>query len=174
MALAALLASGFTARAQTATNTPLPAQQNFVQTATLWLTTIDYTKSWPTNEFDLSTGAKWLNNVNWANYVAAQKDFGNIAVDAEMANQGIAGVIERGQGGLGYRILNRGDTAAHFFADGGYDRTAHSAFIEPKATIRKLLSNTGAFLEIGLTYPVLFKGPQPKYPGLNIGAGATF
>ena len=175
MAAAAMLVAGLTAQAQT-TNVPPPsttAQNDFIVTASSWLVTIDYSKSWPTNEFDLSTGAKWLNNVNWANYILIQKDISSFAFDGEMVNQGVAGTINRIQGGAGYRILNRGDLSAHAMLDGGYDRTAKSGFIEPKAVLRKLMAH-GAFAEIALTYPIQFKGSSSDYPGLDIGVGVTF
>lgn len=177
-ALAAFaLATGFSAQAQTSTNAiPNPsttAQNDFVVTAGSWLTSIDYTKAWPTNEFDLSTGAKWLNNVNWANYILVQKDINDFAFDGEMVNQGVAGTINRIQAGAGYRLLNRGDLSAHAMLDGGYDRTAKSGFLEPKAILRKLMAH-GAFAEIALTYPIMLKGNQSDYPGLDIGVGVTF
>jgi hypothetical protein len=69
--------------------------------------------------------------------------------------------------------LNEGDLSAHAMLDAGYDRTATSAYIEPRATLRKIMAH-GTFAEISLTYPIMFKGRQSDYPGLDIGAGVTF
>ena len=129
MVAAALLAASLTVTAQDTVTNSIPnpsttAQNDFLLTASSWLISIDYNKAWPTNEFDLSTGAKWLNNVNWANYILVQKNIGSFAFDGEMVNQGVAGTINRIQAGAGYRDLNRGDLSAHAMLDGGYDRTA--------------------------------------------------
>jgi hypothetical protein len=187
-AAAAVMAAVQTAPAQTTNNSAGPtqpnlmndtAQNNFVSTAGSWLTTIDYSKSWPTNEMNFSVGALWINNVNWANYILGEKHFGNWITDAQMANQGIAGTIARVQGGGGYRLLNRGDLAINATIDLGYQRASvdvtrgSAAFVEPNLTLRKLMAH-GAFAEISLNYDAMLKGPQPAYPGLRVGTGFTF
>lgn len=156
------------------------AQNNFISTAGSWLSSIDYTKSWPTNEVDLSVGAAWQNNVNWANYIGVQKNIGNFTLGATMVNGGVFGVIERGQAGAGYRFLNRGDLSAQFTLDAGYARrdannsvNGKGAFVEPAITLRKIMSH-GAFSEISLNYDVFANGQQSQFPGLRIGTGFTF
>jgi hypothetical protein len=146
---------------------------DFPQTAAQWFTSIDYTKSWPTNEFDLSVGGLWANNVQWANYLNAQKNINNFVLDGQLDNQGIAGTINRIQAGGGYRVLNRGDLAGQFTVNGGYDRTQVTGFIEPSLTFKKQMAH-GTFSEISLNYDVLFKGKEPSYPGIKIGTGFTF
>lgn len=171
--LAVALCGGlFTARADTSTNTPTSIN-DFAQTAGSWFTSVDYTKSWPTNEIDFALGGLWQNNNNWANYINVQKNVGSFAFDAEMDNAGVAGTIYRVQGGVGYRLLNRGDLSVHAFLNGGYDRANKTAFAEPTIVLRKLMAH-GAFAEISLGYDVLFKGQQPTTPGLRIGTGFTF
>lgn len=165
-----LLAATITTQAQT--NSPTSAL-DFPSTAGSWLTTIDYTKYWPTNEIDISVGGLWANNVNWANYLNVQKDIGNFALDAQMDNAGVAGTIDRISGGGGYRLLNRGDLSAHILLNGGYDRMESNGFVEPNLLVRKLLAH-GAFMEISLNYDFKFSGRQPDFPGLRIGTGWTF
>ena len=173
---AALVVCGLSAQAQT--NTPTSAL-DFPSTAAAWFSSIDYSKSWPTNELDMTIGGCWQNNVNWANYIDFQKNRGNLAFDAEMDNQGVAGTIVRTQGGIGYRLLNRGDLSAHVIVDGGYQRAsadvsrAAGGYIEPQAKIRKLMAH-GAFAEISMNYDFMFKGSQPNYPGIKVGTGFTF
>ena len=172
LAAVALAICGVTSQAQT--NTVTPASINdFASTACLWFTSIDYTKSWPTNEIDFAVGGLWQNNNNWANYINVQKNIGGFAFDAEMDNAGVAGTIYRIQGGAGYRILNRGDLSVHAFLNGGYDRANKTAFAEPTLVLRKLMAH-GAFAEISLDYDVVLKGQQPSTPGLRIGTGFTF
>ena len=172
---ALLLACGLSVQAQTNTvdTNTVTSVNNFVQTAGAWFSSIDYTKSWPTNEIDFSVGGLWANNNNWANYLNVQKNVGNFAFDGEMDNAGVAGTIYRVQAGAGYRILNRGDLSAQVLLNGGYDRTGKSMFAEPTLTVRKLMAH-GAFAEISLDYDIYAKGAQPSAPGLKIGTGFTF
>lgn len=167
--LAALLCAG---GLQAQTNTPT-SSNDFPQVAALWFTSIDYTKSWPTNEFDFSVGGLWQNNVQWANYINVQKDIKNFVLDGQMDLQGVGGTINRIQAGGGYRILNRGDLEAQVTLNGGYDRTLVAGFVEPSLTLKKLMAH-GAFSEISLNYDFLFKGSQPNYPGVKVGTGFTF
>ena len=172
---ALLLACGLTVQAQTNTvdTNTVTSVNNFVQTAGAWFSSIDYTKSWPTNEIDFSVGGLWANNNNWANYLNGQKDIKDFVIDGQMDNAGVAGTIYRVQAGGGYRLLNRGDLAMQGTLNGGYDRTVKTAFIEPSITVRKIMAH-GTFTEISLNYDVNFKGQQPAYPGLKIGTGFTF
>lgn len=170
---------GLSATAQT-NNPSTTAENNFFATATEWAGSIDYTKSWPTNGIRISVGALWQNNVNWANYIAAQKNFGDIGLTSQMANQGVAGTIERVQAGPAYRFLNRGDLEMQVEIQPGYARktvdngaVGRGLFIEPQVTMRKLMAH-GAFLEMSLNYDVFTTGQQPNYPGLRIGTGFTF
>ena len=100
---ALLLACGLSVQAQTNTvdTNTVTSVNNFVQTAGAWFSSIDYTKSWPTNEIDFSVGGLWANNNNWANYLNVQKNVGNFAFDGEMDNAGVAGTIYRVQAGAG-------------------------------------------------------------------------
>jgi hypothetical protein len=147
-----------------------------------WVTSIDYSKTWPTNGISFAVGALWQNNINWANYITVQKDVGNFCFDATMANQGIAGTVERIQAGGGYRLLNRGDLAIYSTLDVGYarktavastDPIGRGTFIQPQLTLRKLMAH-GAFAEMSLNYDIFTSGKQPLYPGLKLGTGFTF
>ena len=176
--LAALVLAGVSVQAQPTNAVPVDtntvtAVNNFAATAFNWFSSIDYTKSWPTNEVDFSVGGLWQNNVNWANYINVQKNIGSFAFDGEMDNAGVAGTIYRIQGGVGYRILNSGDLSASVLLNGGYDRTFKSSFAEPQIVVRKLMAH-GAFLEMSLNYDIYAKGAQPTAPGLRIGSGFTF
>jgi hypothetical protein len=185
-------ALAFSAPAQTSTATPAAsppavnpsdtAENNFVSTMGSWVTSIDYAKTWPTNGISFSVGALWQNNIAWANYITAQKDAGNFCFDTTMANQGIAGTIERVQAGGGYRLLNRGDLAIYVTGDLGYarkdavsatDPIGRGLFFQPQITLRKLMAH-GAFAEMSLNYDVFTSGQQPKFPGLKLGTGFTF
>lgn len=146
---------------------------DFPQVAGQWFTSIDYTKSWPTNEIDFSVGALWNNNVNWCNYLGVQKNIGSIVLGGEMDNAGIAGTIYRAQAQVGYRLLNRGDLSAQATIGAGYDKFDKSAYTEPAVTLRKQMAH-GAFAEISLLYPVLFKGNQSSTPFIGVGTGWTF
>ncbi|MBU6410559.1 MAG: hypothetical protein KGR98_09240 [Verrucomicrobia bacterium] len=149
------------------------AQPDFISTAGQWLSTIDYAKSWPSNETDVAVGGLWQNNVNWANYIGAQKNFGRLALNARMDNAGVAGTILRAQAGAGYRLLQRGDLVADALLDAGYDRPSRAAYVEPEVLMRKQLAH-GAFAELGLTYDFMLRGGQPSYPGLMLGTGFAF
>ena len=161
-----------TAKAQSNTNSPTSAL-DFPATAAGWLSSIDYTKAWPTNEIDISVGALWDNNVSWCNYLGLQKNIGNFTLGGEMDNAGVAGTIYRAQAIVGYRLLNRGDLSAQVTLGGGYDRINKSAFAEPAVTLRKQMAH-GAFAEVSLRYDVLAKGQQPSAATLGIGTGWTF
>jgi hypothetical protein len=171
--LAALVLAGGSVQAQFTDTNAATAENNFVTTAASWFSSIDYTKSWPTNEIDFAVGGLWQNNNQWANYLNVQKNFGNLAVDGEMDNAGVVGTIYRVQFGGGYRFLNRGDLSMTILLNGGYDKTQKAGFAEPTLLLRKIMAH-GAFTEIALDYDVLFKGQQSNYPGLRIGTGFTF
>ena len=168
---AGVIACGlFTAPAQTNTTT---SAIDFPSTAAAWLSSIDYTKAWPTNQFDLSTGALWRNNSQWGNYLNVQKNFGNWVTFAEMDNEGLLNKIYRIQGGGGYRVMNRGDLEIQATIGGGYDKINGCGFVEPQLTLKKIMAH-GAFTEISLNYDVNFAGKQQDYPGLRVGGGFTF
>lgn len=180
--LAAALCVGLSTQAKT--NTPTPetdtAQNNFGVTALAWGTSIDYTKAYPTNGIAFSIGALWENNVSWANYIDASKNFGKFVAIAEMGNAGVAGTIERGQLGIGYELFRQGDLRLIAAVSPGYQRqtlqsaeVGHGTYVQPMITAQKLMAH-GAFAEIGLGYDVYVKGKQPNYPLLKIGTGFTF
>lgn len=169
---------------QAQTNSPTPstdtAQNNFLAVAGEWVMSIDYTKAWPTNEMDVSVGALWENNISFANYIGLQKNIGSFEFNGEMANAGVAGTIERGQVGVGYRLLNRGDLSINAQVDGGYQRmtvnspmVGHGTYVQPEIMLRKIMAH-GAYGEIGLAQDFYLKGQQPNYPMLKVGTGFTF
>lgn len=164
------------------TNAPASdtAQNNFATTAGSWFTSIDMTKSYPTNGIAFSVGALWENNVNWCNYLDVSKNFGKVVVNGEMGNAGVAGTIERGQLGIGYEAFRQGDARLIASVSPGYQRdtaasetVGHGTYVQPMLTAQKIMAH-GSFAEIGIGYDVYVKGKQPNSPLLKVGAGFTF
>lgn len=158
----------------TVTFTNVPAGEgDFLTTAAQWLTTENPALSFTNASIFVSTGARWNNNLQWANYLKAEKDFGSFLIDGMMNNQGIAGVIRSVEGGGGYIFYNKYDLRMNVSLNGGYDFQQHSIIIDPELWIQKLFArNSGA--EIGTGYMAFLKGPKNQYPGIDVAFFATF
>ena len=153
-------------------------EQNFFQIAFAWGTSVNTNLAWPTNAFNISTGARYLNNLQWANTLRVEKNIGAFGVDARINNQGVMGVIQSIQAGIGYTVLDYYDFRIEGFVDGGYNiqesgSTVKGAFVDPELWLKKLMTRT-TFVELGLDYMVSPNGPPQKYPGVDFDVGATF
>lgn len=151
------------------------APANFFQNLASWSTS-RYASglTWGTNTLDVATGGEFVNSLQWANYISVDKNWGNFYLGVSMDNAGIAGVISRVGGRVGYTVSNSGDLRVKTGIQVDYDRQLKDAIISPGLGLQKILTR-GTYAEIWLTYPIEFNGNKSEdYFALRIGAGATF
>lgn len=129
--------------------------------------------TWPTNDLDIATGGRYVNNLQWANYVALTKNFGAWYVGAEMDNAGVAGVVQQVSARGGYTLSNAGDLRLKAGVNVGYNTQTKSAVLQPEIGGEKMIT-TDTFAEAFIGYPFSPKGTIPQYPDVRIGVGATF
>lgn len=175
--MAALLAIGFTAGAQTNVLSP---QQTIFQSATDYLTSVDRTEQF--TRFLFWDEINYQNQINVSDGLFVSYDIyaptncytGGLSLSAEagMRNIGVAGQIAGGQGGFGANY-NFYSVRIGTYADGGYSPVWHQGYGEIGIRVlKKPTPNT--FLGVGLAYDL----PQPtsgqNYPLVGIFAGVTF
>jgi hypothetical protein len=173
-AAALLLVCAVNAKAQD-TNPPPATPENFLQTFTTWASNTDPSKPWPTNAFEIYTGARYLNNVQWANMVGFQKNIGSFDLEARLNNAGIAGIIQSVEGGVGYCLFQKNDLKLQFSILGGYDKVDQCMLIDPELCLKKMMT-VNTYTGLGLDYArSLGKGQKaPQYPGVSLFVGTSF
>lgn len=173
----ALVLSVFTVQAQTnlteVPNQLPPTPSTFVGSLGSYLTTFNPAFSWVSNRFELSVGADYISGVNWANYIKPQINFGAFDAEANFRNIGIGGQIQSVEAGGGYALVQHFDTKVIGYADGGYDLNRKAGVIEPGVTVKKK-GTENTYFEIGLSWPIWFKGPINEYPDIHAGTGFSF
>lgn len=179
---ALVLAACFSATAQSiiltntsgGTTTVTGSSTNFLQLLVGWGTS-RYASGlvWPTNDLDIATGGRYVNNLQWANYVGVTKNFGNWYVGGELDNAGVAGVIEQVSGRAGYTLSNAGDLRLKAGGNIGYNTQTKTAVFQPEFGGEKMIT-ANTFAEAFIGYPFSLKGTAPQYPDVRIGVGATF
>lgn len=169
------------ARAQTNSLTPPP---NFFQTAESYFTSANTNFTWDGNLLEIAAGADYMSSVNWANYLDAQYNVGQVAspssawnrfsLEAKMRNAGIAGTVDSTEAGINYMLVSYYSVKLEAGLDGGYDLDRNSALVEPKFTLRdKLTPNT--FLGLVISLPIWTNGkPINSVPDIGIETGFTY
>ena len=157
----------------------VPNEANFFQNAMTWAGS-RYASglTWATNDLDITTGADYSDNLQWANYISVEKNIKAFYIRAEMDNQGIAGIVSQVSGGAGYTLSNSGDLRIQAGGLVGYKFHSDSfgpqtLLLEPELRMQKLMPGA-TFVEAAVNYPFYIHGPQSNYPGVQVGVGAWF
>lgn len=167
----AALGLAMVSNAQTA-STNAPA--NFFQNLGSWASSRTASGlTWPVSDFDAATGGRYVNNLQWANYVSVTKNLGSFYAGAELDTAGVVGTIEAASLRVGYTVSNVGDLRVKGGIDVGYNRLTSSIVGQPELIAEKLITAT-TYAEIKIGYPISAKGVSADYPDIAIGAGGTF
>ena len=167
-AVAALLAIGFTAQAQT--NTPAG---NIFGTIESYLTSFNTNYTWSGVTLEFDTGYAQVTGVNAASKLNLQYDIGNFDLGTSLQFSGVGSAFNAYEGQIGYAVLNHYDTKIDVVLRAGYDDTVQSAVVEPGITLKKKLTEN-TFAETAITMPIYFHQQFVKTPTFYIGVGFTY
>lgn len=170
LVLSLLLSLAVEARAQTAP----PTLPTFFQSMQSYFTEFNTNYDFAAVKFSASTGYKQVTGEPAASYADVEYNVAkNFFIVGELQYFGLGSSVNQFKGGVGYNVLTHYDTQLSLRVYGGVDTVRHTGIVEPELVARKKLT-LNTYAEIGLSFPVYFKGGGTTNPTFKVGAGFTF
>jgi hypothetical protein len=176
LTIAALSALAIGAQAQTSTNqvpNQIPPAQNFLNTASTWLTSLNPDNTWTNVTLEVGIGYEQVTGAGATSVADAQYDIGQWNVGAAIQYFGVGSAINVAEAQVGYAVLEKEDLKIDLDVRFGYDFNTKDEIAEPGLFLKKKLT-TNTYAEAGVSLPFEFKSTFSRNPTFFVETGVTF